>query len=1603
MTVASTEGAEFDPPGSIYRVLDNLRRFSTDERQKGDRFEDLMTAFLMTDPTYGTRFEIVWKWTDWPSRGGRTDTGIDLVARERETGDLCAIQCKFYDPDHYLAKEDLDSFFTESGKVPFKTRMVISTTDHWSKNAEAALENQQIPVTRLRVQDLDDSPVDWSAFDLARPQQMRLRDKKSLLPHQEVALEKVIGGLGEGDRGKLIMACGTGKTFTSLRIAERLVGGGGKVLFLVPSISLLSQSLKEWSSEAEVPLRVFAVCSDPRAGKRTASEDIGPYDLAFPATTDAERLASLTNAPHDGEAMTVVFSTYQSIEKVADAQRAGVGDFDLVICDEAHRTTGVTLAADDESSFVRVHDDKFLRSRKRLYMTGTPRIYDDSSKAKAHERQAEVASMDNEALYGPELYRLGFGEAVERNLLSDYRVLVLAVDQEYVSRAFQRQLADDNHELKLDDAAKIVGCLNGLAKRGVSEQTFTADPSPMRRAVAFSSSIKNSERIVRLFDEVSPLYAQMVGDGSLQAESEHVDGTFNALRRAEKLDWLRGEIPDGWCRVLSNARCLSEGVDVPALDAVMFLNPRKSIVDVVQAVGRVMRTSKDKKTGKDKKYGYVILPIGVPTGVTPEVALADNEKYRVVWQVLQALRAHDDRFNAMVNKIELNRVRDDKLQVIGIGGGDDDRDSDGAPGARAVQGVLALADLESWQGAIYAKIVEKVGDRRYWEDWAKDVAAIGQRQTVRIKTLLADPDIKVRFGEFVEGLRCNINEAVTEVDAIEMLSQHLITKPVFEALFSDYDFVDRNPVSVAMQDMVEVLAEHGFDKETAELEGFYASVRRRAEGIDNAEGKQRIVLELYEKFFKTALPQVTDRLGIVYTPVEIVDFMVRSVEEVLHQEFGVGLADRGVHVLDPFTGTGTFIVRLIQSGIIDPAALAWKYANELHANEIVLLAYYIAAINIEAAYHDIVGGDYQPFDGIVFTDTFQLYESGDSMDTIFFPQNNERVRKQKAAEIRVVIANPPYSVGQTSENDANKNMAYSTLDERIRDTYAARSSAGLKRNLYDSYVRAFRWAADRVKDRGVVSFVTNGAYIDTGSFDGFRKSLLDEFTSIYCLNLRGNQRTSGEVSRREGGKVFGSGSRTPVAVTLLVRNPDRTADRFVHYHDIGDYLSRDQKLERVARAESVSGVLWDRVSPDGAGDWINQRSDEFAAFLPLGTRANAEVNPIFRVTSLGVVTNRDAWTYNFSRDALASNVGRLIGFYNKQLADYEGRQRNATASGRDRDVDSFLAEASRRDPTAVSWSRNLKSALSRLRRVELNGTAIVRSMYRPFCKQWMYFDGSLNEFRYQVPRFFPLGGDIENRIICVSGIGARRPFSAFITDCVPNRDVQDTGQCFPLFLFDAAEDGQLVGLAGEAVAGYHRLHGVTDIALTTFRDHYGDGISRDDIFYYVYGLLHAPRYREKFAGDLKKMLPRIPIAADFEGFSRAGRELAEWHLNYEAVEPYPLVGTPEQGASADQLKVVEMRFAKSNGAEDRSRIVFNSHITLAGIPEEAYGYQIEGKSAIEWVMERYKVTTDKASGIRNDPNQWSDDSRYIVDLVGRIVRVSLETVRIVNSLPELAL
>jgi predicted helicase len=1595
---------------TLNTILEEFRQTATSTRDLGDKFERLMVQYFETDPLYKEHFSKVWLWMDFPKRNNAPDTGIDLVAEERDTGDYCAIQCKCYGPNHILQKPDIDSFFTASGTDLFKKRIIVSTTDRWSKHAEDTLNNQQIPVTRLTLHDLANSPIDWSKFSLKKPQ-LKLKPKKQIRPHQQTALDKVMAGFVESDRGKLIMACGTGKTFTSLKIAEQFATNQKSlVLFLVPSISLLSQTLREWTAESDINFHSIAVCSDTKVGKRKRDDDdsdITVSDLAFPPTTNAQEIIKSYRASH-GKTLTVIFSTYQSIQAIADAQIKGLPEFDLIICDEAHRTTGVTISGKDTSHFVKVHDQNFLKGKKRLYMTATPKIFSDDTKVQAQENDASLCSMDDVDLYGKEFHRLGFGEAVGNDLLADYKVMVLAVDEKYVSATFQRQLADADNELNLEDAVKITGCWNVLSKRmGTDPEDIEVeeDTNPMKRAVAFSRSIKDSKKNVNLFTQIVNQYKNLNPDDEnlLYCEVDHVDGNQNALERASKIEWLKADTSENGniCRILSNARCLSEGVDVPALDAVIFLTPRNSVVDVVQSVGRVMR----KAAGK--KYGYIILPVGVPAGISPDVALKDNQKYKVIWQVLQALRAHDDRFNATINKIELNKQRPPKINVIGVGGnqgGESTGEGVRKPNDDTYQQLEFNFSIEEWRDAIYAKIVVKCGDRRYWEDWAKDVAVIAERHTTRIKALLenSESNAKQAFDEFLKGLHNNLNPNVTPDEAIEMLSQHLITKPVFDALFEGYEFTKSNPVSQTMQKMLDVLEGQSLEKEVRTLEKFYQSVRDRASGIDNAEGKQRIIIELYDKFFRAAFPRLVERLGIVYTPVPVVDFIIKSADYALKQEFGVGLTDKGVHILDPFTGTGTFLVRLLQSGLIKPEDLKRKFTKELHANEIVLLAYYIAAINIEETYHYLSGNSYQPFNGIVLTDTFQMFENEGYLLERIFPENNQRVIDQKGKDITVIIGNPPYSAGQTSENDGNKNLKYENLDEKIRNSYVESSNATLKNKLYASEIRAIKWASERIKDKGIICFVTNGAFIDSSYGDGLRKCLVDEFTNIYCFNLRGLRglRTSGEKAKQEGGQIFGQGSGNTIAIILLSKNPNKKSKNQVFYYDIGDYLSREQKLSIIQNFADSSNIQWQEITPNDSYDWINQRNDVFGSFMSLGDKKDKSSKTIFDVYSLGIATNRDPWGYNFSHQSLIDNMTRMIDFYSEQLETFRNYLKCQNLTNAE-EIKKQAEKLIDNDPKNIKWTDRIKNDLSKLKQHSFEPNSITISLYRPYCKQWSYFNKDFNERTYQMPKIFP-NQNVKNLAICVPGIGARREFSTFISNTLLDLNIFESGsQCFPLYTYEKQSDlGELFVTAN--TGEYVRKQNIPDSILKEFQKVYKDKtITKEDIFYYVYGVLHSPEYKQRFASDLKKMLPRIPYCENFWAFSKAGRELAYWHLNYETIEPYDVAEWKELYLDAEDYRVEKMVFGKNKDGVDKTTIIYNSKLTLSQIPLETYDYIVNGKSALDWVMERYKFTKDKDSGITNNPNDWSDDPRYIVDLVKRIVRVSLETVRIVKSLPAL--
>ncbi|MGO3233107.1 MAG: type ISP restriction/modification enzyme [Microbacterium sp.] len=1624
--------------------LAEFRELADSKRMAGNYLEQLARHYLTVEPLWADQLGAVWLWRDWPGREGRPDTGIDLVA-EVQGGGLLAVQVKFFREEHRMQKGDLDSFFEALGREPFTEGLVIDTTSApWSANAEEALKNRSKPVRRISLDELRHSAIDWSTYELLRPEVAPERHAaKVLRSHQHEAVRAVMDGLAidsEHDRGKLIMACGTGKTFTALKLAERWAveraGGAATVLFMVPSLALLQQSLDEWSRERdpELGFRAFAVGSDTNIGRRKNDDltSVMMEDLGAPATTDGKKLAELlgdVDEEHDG--LTVVFSTYQSIEAVAEAQRLRGDTFDLVICDEAHRTTGVTLTGEDESHFVKVHDNAVIPASARVYMTATPRIFAPEVKNAASQKSAELVSMDDEDLYGPVLYRIGFDEAVRKGLLTDYKVVVLGISEDEIVESLQQELAQEGRELAVTDVAKLIGCWNALAKRnaGAVAEGFGVDGQPMRRAVAFAKDIKTSIGVASDFTALVDGHLSNIENDDetddLTVEAEHVDGTMNATQRGELLEWLKAapeqdQFGRPVARVLTNARCLSEGVDVPNLDAVLFLSPRKSQVDVVQAVGRVMRRA------EGKRLGYIVLPIAIPAGISPEEALNDNERYKVVWQVLQALRAHDERLDTAINqaaytgrmpeqvlieRVSLTSTKPRESSPFETPSDPEDRpDTPASDGpvhfAPTLPGLTSTA--EAWKDSVYAKLVNKVGDRMYWDDWAGDIGEIAQRFIKLIAVHVNAPgNDRTPFEDFVKALRATVNPDVTEAEAIELLAQHLITKPVFEAMFPEGSFTQDNPVSLAMEQVLTTFDENtAFAREREPLDVFYSKVTEKIRGLETVGAKQQMLVTLYDKFFSKAFPLLADRMGIVFTPVEVVDYILRSADAALHQHFGKRLSDEGVNILEPFVGTGTFLTRLMQTELIKPEDLTRKYTQELFANEIVLLSYYIAAVNIESVYRALCAeGGIEPaeggFAGISLTDTFAMDERDSQLAGGVFTENTERLETQRATKIDVIVMNPPYRAGQASANDASQNAKYPKTDARIAETYAKRSAGTNKNGLYDSYYRALRWASDRLGDDGVIAFVSNSGFIDGGTAAGVRLSWADEFSDIIIYNLRGNQRV--QNWQAEGGKVFGEGSQTGIAITILVKDVRHVGAARVHYADIGDYLSREEKLDGLGIDGSIESTDFETITPNEAGDWINQRDERFEQFQPVGDKATKSAggtSGVFRDFSNGVKTNRDAWAFNFSDDALRANIRTHVDHLNDER---ERVHRLAAADGK-ADVERLLI----RDSTRGAWSSPNLADLKRNRATYLDEDGFGVAQYRPFTKLRVYLDGAakLTERLYQIPKIWPSFAH-SNLAIAVNVRGDGPPI---MTVVVPDLHLNGDAQVFPRYTWEPASapdgafnfDALAASDSDEIIDGYRRVDNITDATLAAYREVHGDDVTKDDIFYGVYALLHDPTYRETYAADLKKMLPRIPLVVDFPEYARIGRALADLHVDYESVAQHPL--TEELSLTAPEDPYEHYRIDKLSwiSRKDHTGIRYNEHLTITGIPEIESEYKVGGRSPLEWVIDRYKVTTDAKSGIVNDPNAWlreQENPRYVVDLIRSLVTVSLDTQKLIAELP----
>ena len=1632
----------------------------------------MIRDWLINEPTYQDRFSAVQTWKDWANThtectANAKDTGIDLVGTLADGSGFAAIQCKFYAKNATVSKSGIDSFLATADARRFKERFLIATNDHWTDNAQETLRRAFPPVTLIKRSDLAASLVDWNFY---RKGQVTLRARRTPRNYQKEAILNVVKGFETADRGKLIMACGTGKTYTSLKIAEAMVGKGGLVMFLVPSLSLLSQTLTDWKQQCLFPIHAFAVCSDTKTGKADA-EDIDDLttasELVIPATTEAHALANGVNAALQKKGgMTVIFSTYHSMDVIHEAQCltdvTPLPVIDFVICDEAHRTSGGFFIDEKEKPFTRIHKNTFIRASKRLYMTATPKIYGSRVKDQQKAGDIELYSMDDEVFYGKTFHEISFSQAVQQyECLVDYKVIVLTVDEDLVKDAYSYADVEEGG-LSVSNAAKVVGCWRALSKMDLKEEVSMGDDKePMRRAVGFAQVIHPSDNYDRTssmafakrFDEIVTNFKKSekerlkkLGEfneelfdikNRLSCETRHIDGAMNAVEKTELLDWLRAAPQKDTCKILFNVRCLSEGVDVPALDAVIFLSPRKSMVDVVQTVGRVMRRA------PGKKRGYVIIPIVTPSGVPPELVLNNNKEFAIVWQVLQALKSIDSHFGTIVDG-QLGKIDESKMEVICLSenevtkrGKQKPKDDNGSVSRRGKTGrsgnktreqqkkdaekaqrSFDFGRNEILENELKARIVKKVGNRREWEDWAEDVGDICREQIKHIKKVLeASPQSMKAFEGFKTELKQTLNGELSDDEIIEMLGQHVVTKPILDALFADYPFTEKNPIARAMTTIVEKLDKEGLTKANHLLDSFYKSVQIRMRNVKTAAERQTVIKELFEKFFKFAFPKQQEKLGIVYTPVEIVDFINQSVADVLKNEFHTSIDAEGIHVLDPFTGTGTFIARLMQSGLIAKDKLPAKFKNDLHANEIMPLAYYVASMNLESVFYELCpptdATQYEPNRVTIWTDTFADHTKKD-LFTTSLAENNARLKKVLDTDIRVIIGNPPYSAKQNSQNDDNQNEHYEKLDQRLAETYVARTNSTRKGTLYDSYIRAYRWASDRIGDKGIIGFVTNAGWLDSKSADGMRKCMAEEFSSIYVYHLRGNHlNITAADAQREGGQLFGSAFQGAVCIVILVKNPEIKQKCHIYFKNIDDYLSQEEKLRRIAKEKSVFNLKMEIITPNPHGDWLNQREDSFSNFMRMDGKKTEE-HSIFSNFSLGVFTSRDSWVYNSSTQVLTAAVKRTIRSYNDQVQQAKENP-------------NFVIDL---DPKKLKWDRPQKRDIVKGKKcLPFDSSHIYVSAYRPFVSQNLYFDRYWNNCVYQLPQLFPTNTS-QNLAICVNQGAKEDGQIALMTNHIVDLHFNGDSQCFPRYLYTKVQKklvatdhttGELFDDLSSAatptldmtVDDYERRDAITPEALQHFREVYpGETISSDDLFYYIYGILHSEDYRRRYANNLMKVLPRIPRVAtyeEFQKFAEAGRKLADLHLNFEKVPEYKGVQINEDRRDGFSYYVTQMKYGKIPGkkgkdSEDRTKLIYNEFITVDGIPLEAQKYVINKKSALGWIIDKANISIDSKNGIGNNFNDYAaekKDPRYPLSLFLRIITVSLETMKIVKSLPPL--
>ena len=1652
-------------------------------RNRGTIFERAMQIYLCKEPIQAERFSKVLTWAEWvdyycdkyskfPYPSKHNDIGIDLVAIKKDNT-YTAIQCKFRGSDEKLYKSDLDSFFatvnSDKGKKYFNEKILIDTGFSYSTHLQNLIADNHDCIA-IGLAKINESKIDWAKW--FETNEVVLKKNFEPFPYQKEAIKAVVNGFNSIDeagntttRGKLIMACGTGKTFVSLKITEQLIQNQGLVLFLVPSLALIDQTVKTWTHNATNPTKKIVVCSaSDTAQKYDSKEDnlmTPASDLYVPLTSEPVEIAKSVNA-WSRKQVVVIFSTYHSLKQIETAQKEyQLPEFDLIICDEAHRTSTNPDPKKKGSFFTAIHKNSYVSGKKRLYMTATPKIYVEQVKKDAEKLEVALFSMDDEIWFGKKFYEYSFAKAIRDEKLTDYRIVLAAFDlndykkvtqsfasnlkiKEYLLDRFKKNKeSEKNKKIKQvkqlceEDFYKLIAVYKQFCKIGATNDQYTSidDPGPMKKVMGFISSVNLSEDVKDLFPQIVHEYQKDAPasekDNLIELKVDHISGKTASAERANILNDL-DNIVDNTCKMITNVNCLSEGVDVPSLDGVVFLQPRQSQINIIQCIGRVLRTA------PGKKWGYILIPIFVPPGRKPEDVLHENKEYKRITRVINTLRSIDEDFNTEIQNLSLNPNGKIPEKIIGIGS-NNDQNINNNEDVTQNKTLNLIWDNDDFSKAIKAVLIRQTVDSDHWEDWVDDVATKAKKNRGKIKSLInSKSDIKDKFNQLKAEMQNNIHTSIKSDDVVDMVNQHFITEPIFNALFENSGALTNNVIANSLNEFITKLKTHGITlNDDSAYQDFYNAIKRKVSSTgEDPKARQNLLHKIYENFFTKAFPRDVAKLGLVYTPTEVINFMLHSVDYLLQTELNTKLENDNVSIIDPFTGTGSYLTQLINATkpngeyLISDEKLQHKYQHEIFANEIMLLPYYIASVNIAHAFYTRTN-EHLPFNGICLTDTFAAYEDtykhqkNEYRSQILNPNllassltaNYNRLQVQKSAQIKVIIGNPPYS-GTSDANQDNANETYKNLEAVIKKTYNETSSSTSNVVLKNSYVKAIKWAELRLQDvdQGIIAFITPNSFLKAVSCDGMRHDLSAKFASIYIFDCKGDNRLKiRSGSTDQGGPIF-AGKTVSATMTFFIKNKFAAKQGQIYYYTFSEILKTSDKLKRLEQLNSFKSIALNlkHSEIDANHDWINQDKTNFtnqAYFLPLrqkiigskakGTYKELFTNFIFNHSSCGVSSSRNFWCSNFSKTDLADNMQKTINYYNQKRKAYQAYRHN---SGK-KTVRAWLDKDN--DSKKIAWSKGLQNNLNKNQLIKYNPNNIIYVFMRPFSTMQFYFDNYLNESRYQLPYIFKEQDQVLGMMISSQNHSAC--LSALATNKIMDYDFIDKCIYFPLKYKTSLQNTELVQNNNSQT-----IEVINDNAIALFQ-YPNYSVTKEMLFYYIYGIFNQKAYSLTFKNAITKQLPRVPKVRDittFKKFVTIGKQLADLHVNFET---YLMWETPAYDPNIDYrtedfiIGNIDKNGKKTGGitiSNDYSTITYNDKFILRDIPPQAWNYKLMNKSIIELFINKHKIKTDKKSVITHDPNDYGKEignPRYLLETLLRVINIALKTDELKNQLPDVDL